>query len=132
MASPVFQSGTFNKEAELLRRTGYRDMTGRWRPSTNRNNPPRITVIPQPAPADDQRENIPGGARLTGAMNFYMEPSATVDAIRVRPAADDPSQSGGDIIRYPVGEEHGVEYEALIRLDWPDYVRITAVRVEGQ
>ena len=121
MASPVFQSGTFNKTAQLRRRTGSRDMTGRWTPTEE--GPVSIIVIPQPAPADEQRENLPGGARLTGAMYFYMEPSPVVDAIRV----GEQNQSGGDIIEYL-----GVRYEALLRVDWPDYVRVTAVREEGQ
>ena len=129
MASPVFQSGTFNKSARLLRRTsGRRDThTGRWQDNDEGEGEP-IVVIPQPAPADDQRQNIPGGARLTGAMNFYMEQATDgAEPIRVRSADGETTQSGGDIITYD-----GVKYEALIRVDWPDYVRITAVRVEGQ
>ena len=72
-------------------------MTGRWEPN-DEGEGEAITVIPQPAPADDQRENIPGGARLTGAMNFYMEQSEDgAEPIRVK-SGESTAQSGGDII----------------------------------
>lgn len=127
MASPVFASGTFNKSATLTqRREGYRNDVGRYVTGPETTTP--ITVIVQPV--DEHREDIVGGARLVGAMYFYTEPIAAVQELRVADDPSDPAQSYGDIITYPVNS--GTEYRALAKVVWPDYVRITAVRVEGQ
>ena len=124
MTSPVFASGTFNRPA-MLRRSdaGRRDRKGRWQPSEAADEP--ITVIAQPA--DEHRENILGGARLVGAMFFYTEPSDAISEIKVASNPESDVQSDGDIIIY-----QGAEYRALAKIEWPDYVRVTAVRIEGQ
>ena len=122
MTSPIFRSGTFVTQATLRRQSrGERDDAGRW--GDGQPEESMINAVVQPI--GDNREDAVGGSRLLGGKYFYVEPSDDIATLRVADEGGD--QTAADEIVY-----QGVRYRALSRIEWPDYVRIAGVRVEGQ
>lgn len=129
MTEVVFTDPFFTDKAVVCRAgISNRNQFGEWIGGSYGEE--TVDVIPEPVHL--RRDMVEDGARLDGAMRFYMRPSVKVD-VTVQQEITEVEGKGraASIIMYPVGRE-SVRYIAHEKWEWRNYTEVLALRSEDQ